>query len=165
MKSANRLIILLLMLTGGVPAEAEPAPVNNLPELPKDYRNFRLISVSQRADDHSLRAILGNDTAVEAARSGKTQPWPEGSLLAKLVWKQKPNEQFTSASVPGEFSSIAIMRKDSKSHADTGGWGFGEWSGVGLKPYDKPGFAQECFACHNQVKSQDWVFTRPALLP
>lgn len=141
------------------------APGGERIALPQGYKNFRVIGVSQRSDDQSLRAILGNDVAVEAARAGKTNPWPNGAILAKLVWKQKQSAQFPAATVPDAFSSAAFMIKDGTRYAATAGWGWGEWVGLQQKPYDKPGFAQECVACHSSVKDQDWVFTRPAPLP
>jgi invasion protein IalB len=35
--------------------------------FPADYRDWRVISISHRTDHHSMRAILGNDIAIEAA--------------------------------------------------------------------------------------------------
>ncbi len=55
--------------------------------LPADYADWRLIAPSYRTDKHHVRAILGNDTAIRAARAGQTKPWPDGSILAKTVWK------------------------------------------------------------------------------
>lgn len=43
-------------------------------DYPCEYRNFRLISISQWANGQSLRAILVNEIAFEAARTGTTQP-------------------------------------------------------------------------------------------
>ena len=57
------------------------------------------------------------------------------------------------------------MIKDDVKYAATGGWGWGRWIGTELKPTDKPDFAQECLACHEIVKDQDHVFTRPVKLP
>lgn len=145
--------------------EETNAPAGERIALPQGYKNFRVIGVSRRSDDQSLRAILGNDVAIEAARAGKTNPWPNGAILAKLVWKQKQSAQFPAATVPDGFSSAAFMIKDDTRYAATAGWGWGEWVGLQQKPYDKAGFAQECVACHSSVKDQDWVFTRPAPLP
>lgn len=146
-------------------AETANAPGRDGISMPSDYKNFRVVGVSQRSDDQSLRVILGNDIAVEAARAGRTNPWPNGAILAKLVWKQKQSAQFPAATVPDAFSSAAFMINDDLKFAATAGWGWGEWVGLQQKPYDKPGFAQECVACHSSVKDQDWVFTRPGQLP
>lgn len=157
--------VLLLISTLSHADETKPANGGSGIELPPDYRDFRLISVSQRSDSQTLRAILGNDIAVEAARAGKTNPWPNGAILAKLGWKHQQSDKFSAALVPGEFTGAAFMIKDDVKFAATGGWGWGEWVGPQLKPDDKPGFAQECLACHSAVKDQDLVFTRAVKLP
>jgi hypothetical protein len=133
--------------------------------IPQGYKDFRLIGVSQRADDQTLRAILGNDVAVAAARAGQTNPWPNGTVFAKLGWKHKPSDTFPAATIPGDFTRADFMIKDDVKYAATGGWGFGRWIGLELKPYDKPDLAQECLGCHTAVKGQDFVFTRPVKLP
>ncbi|MDP2865895.1 MAG: cytochrome P460 family protein [Elusimicrobiota bacterium] len=75
--------------------KTEPAP--NGISLPAGFEDWRLVSVSLRADNNTIRAILGNKTAMKAARSGKTLPWPDGTILAKMVWKQKTLEEWPSA--------------------------------------------------------------------
>jgi hypothetical protein len=110
--------------------------------------------------------ILGNDVAVGAARAGTTNPWPDGAVLGKLVWKDKSDPDCPSATVPGEFVHAEFMFKDSKRYASTGGWGFARWVGMELKPYgDDAGFVQGCFACHTPVAYNDFVFTRYVQLP
>jgi hypothetical protein len=160
----NILLSIALIALASAALAANAAKPSDGVAMPSNYKNFRLIGLSQRSDDQSLRAILGNDIAVEAARAGKTNPWPNGAILAKLVWKQKQSGQFPSATVPDAFSSVAFMIKDDSAYAATAGWGWGEWGGLEQKPYDKAGFAQECVNCHASVKNQDWVFTRPAQL-
>lgn len=143
---------------------AEKAP--NGIELPEGYKNWRLIAVSQRTDNNTLRAIVGNDKAIEAARAGKTNPWPDGAVLGKLVWKNKQDENWAQAIVPGNFVHAEFMMKDAQKYAATGGWGFARWLGTEQKPYGKDAnFVQECFGCHTPVKGRDYVFTTPVTLP
>jgi hypothetical protein len=161
------LVFLSLLLTapGVIFAEAgTPAP--NGIALPEGYKDWKLIAVSQRTENQTLRAILGNSVAMEAARAGKTKPWPEGTVLAKLVWKQKTHDKFPTAQVPGEFVHAEFMIKDSGKYAATAGWGFARWLGLGQQAYGKDaGFVAECQGCHNQVADRDSVFTVPAALP
>lgn len=159
------LSLLGAFMTSPVAVERAAPLLNDSIAILSDYRSFRLIAVSQRTDEHALRAILGNDVAIAAVRSGTMNPWPNGAVLAKLTWKQTQSDTFPSAQVPSEFIGAAFMVKDNRRYASTGGWGWGEWTGLELKPYDKPGAAQECVACHLSVKAQDLVFTRPASLP
>jgi len=142
------------------------APAPNGITLPEGYKNWRLIAPSYRSDKNHIRAILGNDIAIEAARAGKTMPWPDGAILAKLAWKNKTDEHFPVATVPGDFVQAEFMVKDAKKYAATGGWGFARWLGTEQKPYGKDAsFVQECFGCHTPVKSADYVFTKAAVLP
>lgn len=143
-----------------------PPPAPNGIELPKNYQNWRVLGVSHREDNKSLRAILGNYTAMQAAENGKTEPWPEGAILAKVVWKDSKHPFWDTATVPGEFLHVEFMIKDSAKYASTGGWGFARWKGEGLTPYGSDAnFAQECFTCHGAAKTTDHVFTRPVRMP
>lgn len=156
-------VVIAETVTGPAPA---PAPAPNGIVRPAGYQNWRLIGVSQRTENGTLRAILGNDAALAAARSGKTNPWPDGAILAKISWKQTTLPNFPTANVPGELVQTDFMVKDSARYAATGGWGFARWTGDQAAVYGKDaGFVQECFACHGAAKDTDWVFTRPVRLP
>jgi hypothetical protein len=106
-----------------------------------------------------LRAVLGNATASEAYRA-TTLPFPDGTVLVKLAWKQKRSAEFGPATVPGDATTVQVMVKDSKRYATTGGWGFGRF--IDGKPAD---LAQHetCWSCHQSLaKAHDYVFTRYA---
>jgi hypothetical protein len=146
--------------------QSNVAPAPNGIAIPQNYKDWRLISVSQRTETGTLRAILGNDVAIAAVRAGNTNPWPEGSVLAKLVVKQKNHPKYPTAMVPGEFVHAEFMIKDSAKYASTGGWGFARWLGEKQEPYGKDAnFVQECVSCHRTVQQNDWVFTVPINLP
>lgn len=127
-----------------------------------EYIDWRLLSVSHREDKKTLRAILGNDTAIAAARKDQTKPWPDGSILAKVVWKESTHPNWPQAIIPGEFASAEAMVKDSKKYPGTGGWGFGRWEGNKLVMHEEAK-AKECFACHMPMKDNDYVYTFSAL--
>jgi hypothetical protein len=126
--------------------------------IPEGYRQWQLIAPSQVGEPFDeLRAILGNDVAI-AAYGGKTLPFPDGTILAKLAWKRIPAPEFPAASAPGPATSIQFMVKDSKKYGATGGWGFGKF--IDGKPVDEAEH-RACFACHEaHVKAHDFVFTR-----
>ncbi len=143
---------------------ADPAP--NGINLPDGYKDWRLLSVHQRTDNNTIRAVLGNDIAIKAARDGKTNPWPDGAVLAKMVWKGVKHDKWEAAIEPGAFIHAEFMIKDNAKHAATGGWGYARWLGMDQKPYGKDAsFVQECVGCHTPVKDRDWVFTHPVKLP
>ncbi len=127
-----------------------------------EYQNWRLLGVSHRQDKKTLRAILGNDTAIEAARKAQTKTWPDGAVLAKIAWKENTHSHWPQAIIPGDFEKAEAMIKDSKKYASTGGWGFAYWEGKKLIMHPEAK-AKECFACHTAVKDNDYVFTAPAL--
>ncbi|VAW59377.1 Cytochrome p460 [hydrothermal vent metagenome] len=160
-----------LILLSGLTAQntlagqkVKPSP--NGIELPEGYKDWKVISQSHRTDNNTVRIILGNDIAVKAARAGKTRPWPKGSVLGKMVWKQKAEEHWPAAIAPDKFVHAEFMFKDSEKYKSTGGWGYARWKGMDQKPHGKDkNFAQECVTCHTPVKDNDWVFTTPAIMP
>lgn len=142
----------------------KPAP--NGIQLPANYKDWRVISISHRVDNHTMRVILGNDVAIKAAREGNINPWPKGTILGKLVWKEAPEKNWENAIAPDKFVHAEFMFKDPEKYSKNDGWGYARWLGMDQKPYgDNAEFDQECVACHTPVKDQDWVFTRPAKLP
>lgn len=166
MKSSRLIPLLasLAVIPTAFAGDVPPAP--NGITLPESYQDWQVIASSHRIDNHTLRVILGNDTAVRAARAGNTRPWPDGAILGKLVWKDATLDSWEKAIVPGEFVHAEFMLKDTAQWPDTGGWGFARWKGMDQQPYGKDAsFVQECFGCHTPVKDNDYVFTHPAPLP
>jgi hypothetical protein len=166
MKAIIHATAFLLLAGAAIMTDAAPPPAPNGIELPQGYRDWKVIASSHRLDNKTLRVILGNDIAVKAARSGNTRPWPDGTILGKLVWKDAIHESWEKAIVPGEFVHAEFMLKNSQKWPQTGGWGFARWKGMDQLPYGKDAtFVQECFGCHTPVKDNDYVFTKPAPIP
>jgi hypothetical protein len=148
-------------------AGGEAAPVF-VKEIPPGYRDWRLVSVAHEAGNlNDLRAILGNDAAIEAYREGKL-PFPDGTIIARIAWSYVPSEEnnkvfgraqsFVPGSPPDWY--LQFMVKDSKKYAATGGWGFAQFNKDG-KPADEA-MLKTCFPCHVPAKDRDYVFTRYA---
>lgn len=134
--------------------------------IPPGYRDWRLISVAREEGDlKDIRAILGNDVAINTYREGKL-PFPDGTIIARLAWSHDPSEE-NNKSFGREQSFVAglpkngvqFMVKDSKKYASTGGWGYAHFDDG--KPADDK-VLNTCFACHQAVKDRDFVFTRYA---
>ena len=144
-----------------------------LTEIPQGFRDWKLIAVSRLTSSvkgTQLRAELGNDITIKAYQANKL-PFPDGAIVAALHWNEVSSEEnnkvlaqgFPGAGiqsfVPGSGVNMQFMVKDSKKHAATGGWGFGDFTN------GKPGSEKlmlTCFACHQPVKDRDFVFTRYA---
>jgi hypothetical protein len=165
MQNFIKLLVVLSLLSLATLADAAgqgPAPSHGI-SYPAGWQNWGTIAVSHRIDNKTIRVILGNDAAVKAARTGDTNPWPDGAILGKVVWKGKQLENWKAAVAPGNFVHAEFMFKDSKKYAQSYGWGWARWVGLQKKPFDKG--AQVCISCHTPVKDRDWVFTDPAVFP
>jgi hypothetical protein len=154
---------LAMILSSIVTAVADtPEPSNNI-DYPVGWQNWSPIAVSHRTDNNTIRVILGNSIAVEAARMGKINPWPDGTILGKVVWKDKQLKDWKAATAPGEFVHAEFMFRDSKKYNETYGWGWARWLSISQKPFNDGG--QSCITCHTPVKNRNWVFTDPASFP
>lgn len=128
-----------------------------------DYRNWKLISITDRFDNGTMRMIYGNEIAVKAIQERTINPWPDGAILAKAAWKQMTNHDGSISTE--EFVQVEFMIKDKKKYAQTAGWGWARWLGAELKPYGgKAILTAECISCHKPLKENDFVFTKPLYL-
>ncbi len=145
-------------------ANEEASPIFGV-KLPRDYRDWKLISVAHEAGNlNDLRAVLGNDVAVKAYRDGKL-PFPDGTIIVRLAWGYVPSEENDKvfgrdqSFVAGPPTNIQLMVKDSRKYTSTGGWGFAQFKGG--KPADEA-VHKTCFPCHEPAKDRDFVFTHYA---
>ncbi len=141
--------------------------------IPPGYRDWRLISVAILGSTfNDIRAVLGNDIAIGAMRKAKI-PLPDGTIIARLAWKQvqdpKTNDALSheplkadsirkllgGTFVAGSPTNLQFMVKDSMKYASTGGWGFAQFTN------GKPDaiVQRSCFACHALANDRGFVFT------
>jgi hypothetical protein len=157
--------IVIDMPPAPAPADEVATPIFGI-TIPAGYRDWRLIAVAHEEGKlNDLRAILGNDIAVEAARLG-TRPFPDGTIIARLAWSYDPLEESSEAfGQPQSFvagapkNGVQFMVKDARKYAATGGWGFAQFNDG--KPADEA-VHNACFACHEIVKDRDFIFNRYA---
>ena len=145
----------------------EAAPIF-VTKIPPGYRDWKVVSVAHEEGDlKDIRAVLGNDAAINAYRAAKL-PFPEGAIIGRIAWAHVPSEendksfgreQSFVAGAPTEFY-LQFMVKDSKKYAATGGWGYSSFD-KDLKPSPESAMVT-CFPCHQAVKSRDFIFTRYA---
>ncbi|MHB0771885.1 cytochrome P460 family protein [Bradyrhizobium sp. 5.13L] len=141
------------------PATADASPIFGV-TIPPGYKQWELIAPAEEAAPlDELRAVVGNQAAIDAYQAGKL-PFPDGTILVKRAWKRKRSSEFASATIPGAATTVQVMVKDSRKYAATGGWGFGRF--IDGKPVDEAQH-RTCFACHEaRAKGHDYVFTRLA---
>ncbi|GGG68316.1 heme-binding domain-containing protein [Edaphobacter dinghuensis] len=138
--------------------DVHPSP-NGIEFMP-DYRNWKVISCTDRFDNHTMREILGNDIAVKAIAENHINPWPDGTAFAKVAWRQLPDGKGIIRT--GAFIQVEFMIRDSDKYASTKGWGWARWRGADLVPYGKDAaFTSECINCHAPVRNSDYVYTLP----
>ena len=144
----------------------DPSPPVFVSNIPEGYRDWRLISVAREEGElDDVRAILGNEIATKAYREGKL-PFPDGAIIARLAWAYVSSEENNKAFgreqsfVAGPpKNGVQFMIKDSKKYAATGGWGYGQFNDG--KSADQA-LLQNCYPCHQAIKSRDFVFTHYA---
>jgi hypothetical protein len=61
--------------------------------------------------------------------------------------------------VEGDRKILALMLKDAKKYAATGGWGFQAWAGGDPNKPLVTDAATQCFACHEPQKAHDYVYS------
>jgi hypothetical protein len=131
-----------------------------------DFRGYEDWSVISSAHtDDVLKVIVGNPTMINAYKAGvpgNGQPFPDGSMVAKLQWKpKKSTEAPFVVDVPDYFTQAFLMEKDSKRFAKSGGWGYAVFNYDAKSDTFSPdakSFADCGYACHTPVKAKDYIF-------
>ena len=137
---------------------AGPSP-NGVPFLP-GYADWKVVSTTDRGDNHTLRIITGNDLAMKAIEAHQLPSWPEGAAFAKITFQAADDGH--GHIVPGKFVQVEFMEKHRVQYAGTGGWGYARFKGAELKPYGTgPHFENECLGCHEPVRGNDYVYSLP----
>src|SRR6202050_3289334 len=131
-----------------------------------DFRGYEdWVAASSARVDGTLKIIVANPTMINAYKAGvpgNGKPFPDGSMIVKLQWKQKKStEAQFDVDVPDFFTQAFVMEKDSKRFPTTGGWGYAVFN------YDVPSgkFSADASslsdcgnACHTVVKAKDYIF-------
>lgn len=149
------------------PVEDQASMAISSGTLPRDYRDWRLISVAREEGDlDDIRAVLGNDVAIDTYRSG-AQPFPDGTVIVRLAWSYDSSEENDrsfgrkQSYVAGQpKNGVQFMVKDASKYASTGGWLYAQFDDG--QPLRDAVQLQACSQCHQAVSSRDYVFTRYA---
>jgi hypothetical protein len=131
-----------------------------------DFRGYEdWAVVSSARTDEVLKVIVGNPKMIKAYKSGipgNGQPFPDGSMVAKLQWKpKKSTEAQFAVDVPDVFVQAFLMEKDSKRFPKSGGWGYAVFNYDAASDKFTPDAKSlsDCGnACHTVVKAKDYIF-------
>ncbi len=131
-----------------------------------DFRGYEdWADVSSARTTEILKVIVANPTMIKAYKSGipgNGQPFPEGSMIAKLQWTQKKSTEAPFAvDVPNVFSQVFLMEMNSKRFAKSGGWGYAVFNYDAASDKFTPDAKSpsDCgYACHTPVKAKDYIF-------
>jgi hypothetical protein len=131
-----------------------------------DFRGYEdWADVSSARTDEILKVIVANPAMIKAYKAGvpgNGQPFPDGSMIAKLQWKHKKSTEAPFVvEVPDVFTQAFVMEKDSKRFPKTGGWGYAvfNYDAATDKFTADPKSPSDCgYACHTPVKAKDYIF-------
>ncbi|MET0467068.1 MAG: heme-binding domain-containing protein [Chitinophagaceae bacterium] len=140
--------------------KAVPVSANGI-AYSDDYKNWKIISTTDKYDGGSMRIVYGNDIMVNAIAANKL-PFPDGAQIVKVVWGKQREDSLGNV-FPGNFQNVQLMIKDSKRFSSTEGWGFAKFDGLQLKPFGASAiFQTTCINCHRLlVPDNDFVFNIP----
>lgn len=159
----TRILRAAAALAAVVLATATPAADETQVPYPEGYRYWPHIKSMVIQQGHPLFASFGgihhiyaNEKALAAFQARKG--FPDDAVI---VFDLLEATTADNAINEGRRKVVAVMHKDRKRFAATGGWGFEAFTGgshsqrtVGAKA------AEACFGCHAPQKPRDYVFSR-----
>ena len=151
-----RLPVLLAAACTAVAHAAAPVP------YPDNYRQWTHVSTMQIHPGHPLFDAFGgihhlyaNAKAMTGYASGR---FPDGAII---VFDLREAATADHATTGGARKAVAVMHRDPKRYADTGGWGFEAFARDSKTERLAGANAKTaCFACHASQKERDYVFSR-----
>jgi hypothetical protein len=109
------LLIGLLMVSGGCSRRQTAAAelFNAEASLPADLGfhplRWKVISATINAQDATMATLLGNDLAVNFARTHMERPYPAQSMLSLVTWQQENDPHWFGARIPGRVKSVELV--------------------------------------------------------
>jgi hypothetical protein len=131
-------------------------------DYPEGYRSWTHVkSMVIHDPSHPLFDAFGgihhvyvNQRGAETLRRGGT--YPDGTVFAFDLLEANLDG---GAYVEGQRKVLAVMVKDAKRYAATGGWGWEAFAGGDRTQRAVKDAAKECYDCHAPQKATDYVFS------
>lgn len=112
------ILVTLCCLTGCQSRAPEPASTNKLAtlegHLPYNPLAWKAITTSTNQHQGTMSTLYGNDTAAAHARAGADGPYPQGSVLAVVTWKQRDDPHWFGATIPSHPQSVEFVTISSR---------------------------------------------------
>ena len=104
---------------------------------------------------NGLFHFYANELAMKGLRTGT---YEDGAVIAEEMLEFLVGDKGNGGE--GRRVLTAVMVKDSKRYAATGGWGFGHFDeGTKVNKLDAKA-QQDCYQCHTSRKDSGYVFTK-----
>jgi hypothetical protein len=153
-----RLLSATLVLLAAATFPAEPADDLKPPSGYRQWFHVNTMIVDKASplfkDLGGMHNVYLNAAGLDALK--KDKPYPNKSMFVTDL------HEFTvtdGSYVEGTRKALAVMVKDSKKYASTGGWGFQLWEGGDPKKPVVTDAAKQCFECHQPRKDHDYVYS------
>jgi hypothetical protein len=146
----------------------------------RGYEDWQSVGPSSTDAQDVIRLILANPVMIRAFREGvpgNGKPFPDGSKIAKIVWKPKkitaaPFSVSAPDTVPDLLKEVEFIMKDAKRFPDGHGWGYAIFNYDRTSNTFTPGTAADqppqrndakCgVSCHKLAAAKDYIFTQYA---
>jgi hypothetical protein len=110
MKKYSLYLIVLILLMACKEKRQEllniKASVQLNDELKENPLLMHPLTSSVNPKDSIMSTLYGNDIAFDYAKKNLDSNYPNGAVLYEVNWKQKPDELWFGANVPGEITSV-----------------------------------------------------------
>ncbi|RAJ77489.1 cytochrome P460 [Chitinophaga dinghuensis] len=134
------------------PLPIAPTGIRFMPE----FRHWQVMSTTSRFDNTTMRVMYANPIAMQAIRENNIHPWPDGAIIAKVVWEKVRDKN--GYIQPGKFLNVQYMVRNASLYADTDGWGYAKFETPALKPAGTLLTAQSCASCHKAADKTGGIF-------
>jgi hypothetical protein len=149
----GRILIAIRGLAAALAAGFGAAAIADTPLTPpKGFRQWFHVNSEVVTKDSALFDAFGGVHNVYLSPSGvpmlkNGKPYPDGTVFVDEI------RAFTiqdGTYVPGDRKVLAVMVRNRKKYATTGGWGFQAWAATDPKKPLVTDAAKQCFGCHTQ---------------
>ncbi len=77
--------------------------------IPIDPLNWRVITSGVDRNNSTMFTVLGNDAAVQYARTNGALDYPAGSAIALATWHQQEDSRWFGAKIPARVMSVEFV--------------------------------------------------------